>query len=161
MAWDGDWKHLAPLCYVCMNDGIGFYIWGLVREVWEGEMLFTPIALAFCEVEICRPPRECSFTTFVCVFIHFFVVYYIIPSVGFDFLTCIINSLYTDNNSRCLILPLDICCQYHFTSAVLFCVHSFPHAEMSEPQRGKTMLTAWCSCQKEAFVLKMCVILSL
>lgn len=102
-----------------------------------------------------RPPRECSFTTFVCVFIHFFVVYYIIPSVGFDFLTCIINSLYTDNNSRCLILPLDICCQYHFTSAVLFCVHSFPHAEMSEPQRGKMMLTAWCSCRKEAFVLKM------
>lgn len=68
MAWDGDWKHLAPLCYVCMNDGIGFYIWGLGREVWEGKMLFTAIALAFCEVEICRPPWKCSFTTCFCVF---------------------------------------------------------------------------------------------
>lgn len=95
MAWDGDWKHLTPLCYVCMNDGIGFYIWGLVREVWEGERLFTAIALAFCEVKICRPPRECSFIAFFCVFIHFFVVYY--PSVSLAFLTSIINSLSTDN----------------------------------------------------------------
>lgn len=68
MVWDGDWKHLALLYYVCMNDGIWFYIWGLVREVWEGEMLFTAIALAFCDMEICRPPRKCFFATFFCVF---------------------------------------------------------------------------------------------
>lgn len=142
MAWDRDWKHLAPLSYVCMNDGIGFYIWGLVREVWEGEMLFTAIVLAFCEVEICRLARECSFTTLCCVFIHFFVDYYIIPSVSFDFLTCI--SLYTDNNPRCLILSLVICCQYHFTSAVMFLVfihNKLPRFSMCQnPKEEK-----WCS----------------
>lgn len=142
MAWDGDWKHLAPLCYVCMNDGIGFYIWGLVREVWEGEVLFTAIALAFCEVEICWPPRKCSFTTFFCVFIHFFVVNYIIPSVSFDFLTCMINSLYTDNTR--LILSSDTCCQYHFTSDVFFLV--FIHNKW--PQRGKTIFYI-LSCHEE------------
>lgn len=79
--WDGDWKHLTPLYYVCMNDGIRFYIWGLGRKVWEGEMLFTAIALAFCEVEICQPPRKCSFTTFcvfyplLCSFMAFFVLF--------------------------------------------------------------------------------------
>lgn len=121
MGWDADWKLLAQLCYICMNDGIGFYIWGLIREVWEGEVHFTAIALAFCEVEICRPPREYSFATFFCVFIQF----YVISSASFDFLTCIINPLYTDNTRRCPILSSEICCQYNFTSAVFFyCVCS-------------------------------------
>lgn len=76
MVWDGDWKHLAPLYYVCMNDGIGFYIWGLGREVWEGEMLFTAIALAFCELKICRPPRGLlCFYPLLCSFMAFFVLF--------------------------------------------------------------------------------------
>lgn len=118
-------------------------------------MLFTTIALAFCEVEICRPPRECSFTTFFYVFIHFFVVYYIIPSVSFDFLTCIINSLYTENNRRCLILSLDICCQYHFTSAVFFLVlshnkwHGFSMWKCQNPKEEKrSFMPKWAICVK-------------
>lgn len=58
---------LALLCFVYMNDGIGFCIWGLIREVWEVEMLSPAIALAFSEVVICRPPRESSFTIFFSV----------------------------------------------------------------------------------------------
>lgn len=46
MACGEDWKHLEPLRYVQMNDGMGVYSWGLDREVWEGETLFTAITLA-------------------------------------------------------------------------------------------------------------------
>lgn len=52
----GDWKHLAPLCYVRMNDGMGVYSCGLDTEVWEGETLFTAIILPLWEVEVCSPP---------------------------------------------------------------------------------------------------------
>lgn len=52
----GDWKHLAPLRDVRMNDGMGVYSCGLDREVWEGETLFTAITLARWEVEVCLPP---------------------------------------------------------------------------------------------------------
>lgn len=56
MACGGDWKHLALRRYVRMNDGMGVDSWGLHREVWEGEMLFTEITLTLWEVEVCPPP---------------------------------------------------------------------------------------------------------
>lgn len=46
MECGGDWKHLAPLRYVRMNDGMGGYSGGLDRAVCEGEELFTAIAHA-------------------------------------------------------------------------------------------------------------------
>ena len=45
MECGGDWKHLAPLRYVRMNDEMGVHSCGLDGEVWEGETLFTAITL--------------------------------------------------------------------------------------------------------------------
>lgn len=56
MECGGEWKHLAPLCYVRMNDGMGGYSCGLGREVWEAETLFTAITLALWEAEASSPP---------------------------------------------------------------------------------------------------------
>lgn len=132
MVWDGDWKHLAPLYYVCMNDGIGFYIWGLGREVWEGEMLFTAIALAFCEVEICRPPRKCTSFVFL---IHFFVVLWSFLSCSFFFcpassspIMLTLPKIFSSCPLKIIKLSIQcrsISCQHHFPSPVLFVCSSF------------------------------------
>lgn len=45
MECGGDWKHLAPLRCVRMNDEMGVHSCGLDGEVWEGETLFTAITL--------------------------------------------------------------------------------------------------------------------
>lgn len=45
MECGGDWKHLAPLRYVRMNDEMGVHSCGLDGEAWEGETLFTAITL--------------------------------------------------------------------------------------------------------------------
>lgn len=132
MVWDGDWKHLAPLYYVCMNDGIGFYIWGLGREVWEGEMLFTAIALAFCEVEICRPPRKCTSFVFL---IHFFVVLWSFCPGRFFFcpassspIMLTLPKIFSSCPLKIIKLSIQcrsIRCQHHFPSPVLFICSSF------------------------------------
>lgn len=74
MECGGDWKHLAPLRYVRMNDGMGGYSGGLDKEVWEGEALFAAIALALRLVEVCLPP---------CVLLFGFIFVFLSTSVWF------------------------------------------------------------------------------
>lgn len=67
----GDWKHLAPLCYVRMNDGMGVYSCGPDREVWEVETLFTAITLSL--FGRWRSARILLFSTSGLIFVYFFL----------------------------------------------------------------------------------------
>lgn len=79
MECGGDWKHLAPLRYVQMNDGMGVYSCGLGREVWEGETLFAAIALALWEVEVCSPPCVLFLWVNLCLFVYLSLVHCLPP----------------------------------------------------------------------------------
>lgn len=70
MECGGDWKHLAPLRYVRMNDGMGVYGGGPDREVWEGEALLAAITLSLWEVEVCSPPCVLFSRVNLCLFVY-------------------------------------------------------------------------------------------
>lgn len=67
----GDWKHLAPLRYVRMNDGMGVYSCGLDREVCGRVRRSSLQSLsALWEVEVSWPPCILLSWVNLCLFVY-------------------------------------------------------------------------------------------
>lgn len=121
----GDWKHLTPLCYGWMNDGMGVCSCGLDTEVWEGETLFTSINLTLWKVEVCSPRCTLFFWVNLCLFVWltaspslcYFVFSHLMVVVFLTF-----SLIHQPSLCFYLSLPSGVCLSFcHTNSPLLFC----------------------------------------